>query len=169
MCPGQLRHRRVVGFDLLQRHRSRVARNIIRPRQNYQHRRLQVDHVLAEPDKHLWRCLSANSAIDVRLAGEVLVQRPAIGNGISKEHHALFSGSGRFELRIGIAVARQFTEIVPQLGVPRAAPSFAGLNRAFHHLWRHGLIRRLTFRLPRQLRGGNSSEREDNEKPGYFS
>jgi hypothetical protein len=41
---------------------------------------MQVDDVLAEADEHLRSGLAANAAVDVRLAGERLVEAPAVGD-----------------------------------------------------------------------------------------
>ena len=73
---------------------------------------MQINYILTETDQHLRRGLSADAAVEVRLAGEIFLKLPDVGDGIAKEDDAVLAGRGRLEGGIGVAVAGELAEVV---------------------------------------------------------
>ena len=57
-------------------HRAGVAGDVIGAREDHNNFGLQVDHILAKTNQHLRRGLSADAAVDVRLARKIFVEMP---------------------------------------------------------------------------------------------
>jgi len=54
---------------------------------------MQIDHILTETHQHLWRSLTTNTAVDIRLARGNNCRASAVGDGVSEEDYAvLLSG-----------------------------------------------------------------------------
>ncbi len=77
---------------------------------------MKIDHVLAKADQHLRSSLSSDAAVDVRLAGKVLVNAPQIGDGVAEEDNAILSGCRRLEGGVGFAIACELAKIVGENG-----------------------------------------------------
>ena len=114
MRARQFRHRSVVVLNIFNSHRTGVPGNVVRAGKNDHNFRMQIDHVLPETHQHLRRSLSSYAAVDVSLAGEIFVEMPDVGDGISEEDNAILAGRGRFEGGIGFAVAGELSEIVSE-------------------------------------------------------
>src|SRR6266699_4346130 len=115
---GQLRHRSEIPFGFLQRNRSRVPRNVVRPRQNHYNFGLQRDRIRAEAHKHLRRCLPADASVDVRLPRKETAesrQRPHVCDGVAHEDHAPLVFHWSRHLRIGFAIAREIRPVFQSL------------------------------------------------------
>ena len=97
----QFGHRLEVLFDHGHRHGPGIARDIVGAGQDDYCGGLQVDHVGEHADQHLRSGLTADAAVDVRLAGERLIQVPSNGDGISHEDDALGIGGLLLEFLVG--------------------------------------------------------------------
>jgi hypothetical protein len=100
-------------------HGAGVACDVVGAGKNDDHFRLEVEHILAEAHQHLRRGLPADAPVEVRLAGEVVAEFPAIGDGIAEEHDAVLGGRRRLESSVGVAVACELTVIVSKDGNAR--------------------------------------------------
>ena len=91
ISPRQVRHRHQIVFDGGGCCRAGIAGNIVCPRQNHNHLRLQRDHIRPETHQHLRRGLAADAAVHIWLAGEEYSGRmsPRVCDGIAHEHHSL--------------------------------------------------------------------------------
>jgi len=97
-----------ISFDFFKRHRAGLSRDVIRPGKNHYDARLQCDYVRPKLDQHLRSGLPADSAANVRFAGEKLAEsrlHPHIRNGIAHKDHARFVLRQRGEGGIGLSVA----------------------------------------------------------------
>ena len=117
--PRQLRQRGIVGLDVFETHGSGVSGDVVGAGQNDHHLRMQVNHILAEADQHLRRGLSADAAVQVRLAGEIVLELPDVGDGIAEKDDAVFAGRGRLEGGVGVTVAGELAEVVGKDGDAR--------------------------------------------------
>ena len=79
---------------------------------------MQVNHILAEAHQHLRRGLPADAAVEVGLAGKVVLELPNVGDGIAEEDNAVFAGRGRLEGGVGVAVAGELAVVVSEDGNP---------------------------------------------------
>jgi len=103
---GQLDHRDQVVLDHGLRRRTRVARDVIRSREDHDDGRLKRDHVLPKAHEHLRRGLSADTSAHVRFAREhhIEIPRPRVRDGVSVEHHPALARPRRAQLRVRLAV-----------------------------------------------------------------
>src|SRR5262249_53528489 len=86
------------------RYRS-PAGDVVRAGQHKHSGRVKVDDVSFHAAQHLAGDLAADSPIHELAAGEVLVQPPAIGNGIAQENDAFLVGGKLGQFRVGVSVA----------------------------------------------------------------
>src|SRR5580700_2085093 len=77
---------------------------------------LQRDYVLAKAAQHLRCGLASDPAVEVGLAGEIFVEVPDVGDGVSEENDAVLAGCGRLEGGVGVTVAGELSEIVGEDG-----------------------------------------------------
>src|SRR5579859_3876429 len=150
MRAAQFRHRSQIVLDLPQGHRPGVPRQLVRPRKDHHHLRLQRDYVRTKANQHLRRCLPANAAIDIRLAGKKSAELrayPHVRDRIAHEDHALLGFRRRHNFRISLAVARQVRPIVQYLVCPFE------LRR--HRRQLGAIPRRARLRSARRLGTGN--------------
>lgn len=138
--PRDLNHRRDVRLDVFRQHRTAIAADVIRSRKDNDGARPQRDDVLPEAKKHLRRRLRADPAIDGGLAGEMLFEIPAFGDGISEKDDAVFARARRLERGVGGAVARQGAVIVHDRLQPRLAPCLKLLLEGRCKLAGHGAL-----------------------------
>src|SRR5580704_2327585 len=101
-----------VAFDLSQRHRTRVPGDVVSTGKNDDGFGPQIDDVRPEANQHLRRSLSANAAIDVGLAGEVLLELPDVGDRVAHENDACLIFRRGSELGVGFAIATEVAEVV---------------------------------------------------------
>ena len=119
----QLGHGGQVALNGLQRHLSRVARNVIRPGQQHHNLGLQGNHILPEAHQHLRRSLSADSAVEIRPPGKERAHlrpfrldgaAPALGDRVTHEDHTALTRRGCRHLGVGLAEASQFGPVTVQ-------------------------------------------------------
>ena len=110
--PRQFRQGGIVGLDVFQAHGAGVSGNVVGAGQNDHHFGMQVDYILAEAHQHLRRGLSADAAVEVGLAGEIVFELPDVGDGIAEEDDAVLAGRGRLEGGVGVAVAGELAVVV---------------------------------------------------------
>ena len=99
-------------------HRTGVAGEIVGAGKNHHDFGLQRDHVRAKADQHLRRGLSADAAVDVRLAGEESAElglHPHVGDGIAHEDDALLVLSGRLHGGVGVVIAGDVGPVLESL------------------------------------------------------
>ena len=125
--PGNLGHGSVVGFDVFDALGPGVAGDVVGASENDDDFGLEVDDVLAEADEHLRSSLSTDAAVDISLAGEIFVELPDVGDGISEEDDAVLIRGGRLEGSIGRAVAAEFSEVIAKDGSFVSAVLFESL------------------------------------------
>ena len=87
---------------------------------------LEIDHVLAEAQEHLRGGLSADAAIDVVLAGEILAEGPLVGDGVAIEDDAMFAGDRVAKLLVGSAIAMSSAKSRAQSAICDRWYSFSG-------------------------------------------
>ena len=97
--PRQFRQGSIVGLDVFEAHGPGVSGNVIGAGQNDNHFGMQIDHILAEADQHLRRGLPADAAVEVGLAGEIVLELPDVGDGIAEEDDAVLARRRRLEAR----------------------------------------------------------------------
>ena len=92
---GEVGERRVVRFDIFKAHGAGVAGNVVGSGENDNHLGMKINHVLAEADEHLRRGLASDAAVEVGLAGKILVEMPDVGDGVAEEDDAVLARRGR--------------------------------------------------------------------------
>ena len=112
--PRQLGQGGIVGLDVFQAHGAGVSRNVVGAGQDDDNLGMQVNYILTEAHQHLRRGLPADAAVEVRLAGEIVVELPDVGDGISEEDDAVLAGRWRFEGGVGVAVAGELAIVVSE-------------------------------------------------------
>ncbi len=122
------------------------------PARMIDHLRLQMDHILPEAQHHLRRRLPADAAIDIRLAGEALIEVPALGDRVAHEDHALLARRRRPQLCVLVLEARKIGEIRKQLLVVLAPVLVVGVSRG-RKLRRRFRLRNIARLLRVQVHG----------------
>ena len=110
--PRQVSQGCQVRFNVFVRDRSRIARNVVGSGKYYNGFRLKINYVLPKAHQHLRGGLPADAAIDVRLAGKRIGNRPNVGDRVAEEHDPILSWCGRLQRCIGTAITRKLPVVV---------------------------------------------------------
>ena len=138
---GEVGHGGEVVLNLVEGFGAGVAGDVVGSGEDDDGFGLKVDDVLAEAEEHLRGGLAADAAVDVGLAGKVLVEVPALGDGVAHEDDALFTGRGRAEFGVGIAEVGEPGEVTEHEGVVLTPVGVVGVAG------RRKLLRRCDFGL----------------------
>src|SRR5207245_8200198 len=101
--------------------RPGISCNVVSAGQNHNNLGMQIDHILPEPHQHLGSGLPADTAVDVGLAGEIILQLPDVGDRITEEYDSILACGRGAELRVGLAITRQLSVVVGEYGDTRRA------------------------------------------------